>query len=177
MKNFLSLIYKIIWTIEFRLVNYLHTASVRIRLWLSGTNMGKNISSQGKGSVDLRISRAAKSIEVGNNIVFNNRNDAGWNSCCSIWVKENASLRIGDNSGFNGVLIYAANSVKIGNNVKVGGGSRIFDTDFHPLSYQERRVTSLGTKTAPIVIEDFYWCWLYDIKRGSYWCSFNYCCR
>lgn len=47
-----------------------------------------------------------------------------------------------------------AQRIWIGKNVKVGGGTRIFDTDFHPLDYMDRRNTVHGTKTAPVIIED-----------------------
>lgn len=154
MKNILRLIYKIIWIISFKLENSIHTMSLRVRLWLCGFIVGNRILSQGKGGVDLRISRYSETLRIGNNVTFSNHNDAGWNSNCSIWVRENASLSIGNKTGFNGVLIYAANSVTIGNNVKVGGGTRIFDTDFHPLDFHERRIYGRTGKSAPIKIED-----------------------
>ena len=153
MKVIVKLIYKACSTAVFRVGNTLRTSSLKLRLWLNGVHYG-SIMSQGTGTVDLRISRSAKSIMFGNNVTFNNFNDAGWNSRCSVWVREGAVLTIGSNTGFNGVLLYSANSVTIGDNVKVGGGTRIFDTDFHPLDYETRRTSNDGTKTAPIIIDD-----------------------
>jgi acetyltransferase-like isoleucine patch superfamily enzyme len=63
----------------------------------------------------------------------------GINKRCTIYVAENAYLKIGNNSGFSGVSIYCANSITIGENVSIGGNVCLWDTDFHPLNYLERR--------------------------------------
>lgn len=137
----------------FALKRYYNTIATRILFSLNDVEYGKGLVSI-NGRPQLQVSYHAKRISIGKGVVFNNYNDAGWFSRCSIWVRNNASLAIGDNTGFNGVLIYAMNSVTIGNNVKVGGGARIFDTDFHPLDYLKRRDSLEGTKTAPVEIED-----------------------
>lgn len=154
MRRFLIYVYKTFWMIMFLSKNAFYTCSLRFRLYLNNARCLGGLKSQGGGSVVLRINKNAQCVVIGRNVIFNNYNDAGWNSRCSIWVRGGATLVIGDNSGFNGALIYAADSVTIGKNVKVGGGSRIFDTDFHPLDYAARRSTIEGTKTAPVFIED-----------------------
>ena len=73
---------------------------------------------------------------------------------CTIAVLKGAELSIGDNSGFSGVSIYCTNKIVIGNNCNIGGNTSIWDTDFHPLNYLERRVTIKGAKTLPIKISD-----------------------
>lgn len=126
----------------------------RILLKLNGVEMGDNIKSM-KAIPDFVISFKSKNVHFGNNVVFNNYGDQSWYCKCKIMVRENASLTIGNNVGFNGVLLYSSNSITIGNYVKIGGGTRIYDTDHHSLDYEKRRksVTDIG-KSLPIKIED-----------------------
>lgn len=46
---------------------------------------------------------------------------------------------IGDNVGISGSTICASHSVTIGNNVLIGSGCLITDTDAHPLDWRDRR--------------------------------------
>lgn len=79
-------------------------------------------------------------------------NLAGLYKPCTIYVLRGATLYIGDNTGFSGVSIYCTNSITIGNYCNLGVNVAIWDTDFHPLDYLERRVTIESAKKAPIVI-------------------------
>jgi len=161
MSRFFVLLYKSIWMSLFFIANKWCTFIFKIKLWGSGVMFGKNIKALGGACPQVRISKDAKRVVLGNNVTFNNYNDAGWNSKCAIWVREGATLKIEDNSGMNGALVYASNSVIIGENVKIGGSSRIFDTDFHPLEYDVRRTSNEGTGIAPVIIED-------DVFIGAY---------
>lgn len=153
-KKYCAYSYKVIWMVWFIVSSKCCTCIFRIKLWLNGIQFGHGITSGGGSIPMLRISPKAELVRIGNNCSFNNYNDAGWYTKCSIWVKAGATLEIGNNSGMNGALVYAANKVVIGNNVKIGGGVRIFDTDFHPLYYKLRRTTNDGTKSVPIKIEN-----------------------
>lgn len=130
------------------------TSWLKIILFLNEVDFCGDIKSSGGYCPQIRISKSAHNVAFGHNVVFNNYNDAGWNSKCAIWVREGATLCIGNNAGLNGVLVYASNSVHIGDNVCVGGGTRIMDTDFHPLDYNARKNGIEGTYSAPIVIEN-----------------------
>jgi len=97
-------------------------------------------------------------IRIGNNVVFNadkNRNPIGL-SGPTILVSMGGGIEIGDNSGFSSVVINSRAHIKIGSYVKVGGNVRIFDHDFHPLDWNDRRPPENGdaTRSAPVVIED-----------------------
>ncbi len=77
----------------------------------------------------------------------------GINKKVSFGVTKNAELIIGDNCGFSGTSIFAAKSIKIGDYCNFGGNTFIWDTDFHPLDYNDRRTNIIGKiNTAPIVI-------------------------
>ena len=135
------------------LKNIVCTMLFKTLLYVNDVDYGCKLQTFG-AVPQLRISRKKSIVKFGNNITFNNYNDVAWYSKCSIWVRDGATLVIDDSTGLNGSMVYAAKSVKIGKNVKIGGGTKIFDTDFHPLNYEIRRSSKEGTLSAPIVIED-----------------------
>ena len=66
-----------------------------------------------------------------------------------------AKLEIGDNVGISGASINCKDSIRIGNNVMIGGGVGIWDNDFHSLDADVRRESPVGgITTRPIVIGD-----------------------
>lgn len=108
-----------------------------------------------KGCPIVDIKSGAK-VSFGKNIWINNYHNTGWFTNAMIHVGSNATLTWGNNSGANGALIFCDNSITIGNNVNIGGGTRIYDTDFHPIDWKLRMHSTRAddTKTAPVVIED-----------------------
>lgn len=67
--------------------------------------------------------------------------------------RRDATILIGDNVGVSGATISARSSIKIGDNVLIGSGCLISDSDAHPLRYEDRSDDS-KIRSAPIVIED-----------------------
>ena len=61
---------------------------------------------------------------------------------------------MGDFVGMTSSVIVSERSVRIGNGVRIGANSVIADTDFHPLSASERKVTPTTGAARPILIED-----------------------
>lgn len=64
-----------------------------------------------------------------------------------------AQIIIGDNVGISGSTISASQSIVIGNNVLIGSGCVICDSDAHPIHPKDRN-DSKKTKSIPIKIED-----------------------
>lgn len=153
MKSKLHLLYKLLWMAFFVMKNAVCTILFKILLFINNVDYGCNLRTSG-AIPQLRVNRKKNNVKFGTNVSFNNYNDVAWFSKCAIWVREGASLVIDDGSGLNGAVVYAAKSVEIGKNVKIGGGTKIFDTDFHPLNYEIRRTSNEGTLCAPIIIED-----------------------
>ncbi|TNF49397.1 MAG: acyltransferase [Bacteroidetes bacterium] len=94
---------------------------------------------------------------LGSQVKFNSSlysNLVGLYKPCSVEVQKGADLQIGDFSGFSGVSIYCANKITIGNYLCCGGNVSIWDTDFHPQNFEDRRSGYVGTKSAPIKIGD-----------------------
>jgi acetyltransferase-like isoleucine patch superfamily enzyme len=96
------------------------------------------------------------SCKFGQGIKFNSStksNFVGIFKPCSLYIAANASLEIGNHSGFSGVSIFCTNSISIGDYVNFGGNVSVWDTDFHPLDFQPRRIHDIRyIKTKPIVI-------------------------
>lgn len=97
-------------------------------------------------------------FKFGKEVKFNcslESNFVGLFKTCTVAVLKNAGLEIGDYSGFSGVSIYCAAGITIGHHVNCGGNVCIWDTDFHPLDYAERRIHNVDKITSsPIRIGD-----------------------
>lgn len=119
--------------------------------------MGSNV--QLPGQLNLVIS-GNNDIGIGDNFYFssgNGVNPIASNLQGAIYLENGASLKIGNNVGMSSTRLWIHESVRIGNNVKIGGCVLITDTDAHPMDYMARRSSNEGTKSAPVVIEDDVW--------------------
>lgn len=62
---------------------------------------------------------------------------------------------IGENTGISNVTIVAKESVTIGDNVKIGGSTKIYDTDFHSINYDDRVTNSdINPGVKPVEIKE-----------------------
>ena len=82
--------------------------------------------------------------------------DTGDNRPCKFLVNKNGNLLIGNNSSMTATTIICHKSIIIGDNVKIGGGTTIFDTNFHSLNYKIRASNDdlLDAICSPVVIKD-----------------------
>ncbi|MBD1395400.1 acyltransferase [Mucilaginibacter glaciei] len=82
---------------------------------------------------------------------------AGRPQQCYFTVGAGAEMTIGENVGITSVTLFCKQKITIGNNVKIGINTVIYDTDFHSLdaayrnSYPERLD---GVRAKPVVIMD-----------------------
>ena len=68
--------------------------------------------------------------------------------------RADATIEIGDDCGFTGTTLVAADRITIGDRVLVGGNASIVDFDFHPLTPEARAENINAGAAAPIVIGD-----------------------
>ena len=98
-------------------------------------------------------------IEIGENFRMNNGvrySDSGTNGKCRIEVRDTAILSIGNNVGMSDVTITCHEKITIGNNVLLGVGSQLRDTDNHSLNPNDwlNGLDWKNKKTSPIIIKD-----------------------
>lgn len=75
-------------------------------------------------------------IKINNNFRANSGkmyNPIGGDTVLRLIVQQNGILEIGKNVGISNSSIVCTNHISIGNNVLIGGGCKIWDTDFHAL--------------------------------------------
>jgi acetyltransferase-like isoleucine patch superfamily enzyme len=86
----------------------------------------------------LMVSRGASFI-IGKSFAMNNGikgNPIGCYSKCTFFIGKNAELIIGDEVGVSQTAIICHKQISIGDQVKIGGGVKIYDTDFHSLDFK-----------------------------------------
>jgi acetyltransferase-like isoleucine patch superfamily enzyme len=94
---------------------------------------------------------------IGKNFSMNNGikgNPIGCYDRCTFFVNKGAILEIGDNVGISQTALICHKHIKICNNVKIGGGVKIYDTDFHSLdpSIRANKTKDLQNKIAKEII-------------------------
>nr|WP_296959517.1 acyltransferase [uncultured Mediterraneibacter sp.] len=95
-------------------------------------------------------------IVLGNNVVINSSlksNPIGGDTRTILYAGKGAKIQIGNNTGISNCAICAKENITIGENVLIGGGSKIYDTDFHWLDYYKRNSEGGGI-TSPVNIGD-----------------------
>lgn len=106
------------------------------------------------------VSRAKGSrILIGKNLVIKNgmnNNVIGFGHTPCALSASGCTITIGDNVGMSQASIIAINSdVTIGDYTMLGGGVRIYSSDFHPQDYLQRRDKNLSSDeipSAPVLI-------------------------
>lgn len=99
-------------------------------------------------------------LRIGDSFRMNSgklHNPIGRNQRCLISVSDMAELKIGNHVGMSSVAIICQKQITIGNHVKIGGNTLIYDTDFHSLNAAERsRVPEIAEyiNKKPVIIGD-----------------------
>lgn len=107
----------------------------------------------------LSIARDGRFI-IGSNFRMHNGNmgnPIGRPQRCVFTVGKGASLIIGENVGLSSTALVAHQKITIGDNVKIGAGVCIYDTDFHALDAKCRMDSATdfkNKKCKEVIIED-----------------------
>lgn len=97
-------------------------------------------SIKSNGIPHVQIDRNSK-CEIGSGFRMNNgikNNTIGCYQKCTIRVSKNAALSIGNNVGISQSALICHYKIIIEDNVKIGGGCYIYDTDFHSIYPEDR---------------------------------------
>lgn len=148
-------LFKIIKSIWFKVSRPFNQACAYLILYSNGIVFS---SFKCYGLPYIHISLKAKCY-IGKNFTLNNGtnfSDSGVNGKCRIEVRDKAILTIGDNVGMSDVTVSCHQKITIGNNVLLGVGAHIRDTDNHSLNPKDWNTEYdwLNKKTAEIYIKD-----------------------
>ena len=145
----IELIYRIkraFVTIPTNLINRLHFA-------LTGAIIGKSFGSC--GTILIRNYAGKGGIVIGNNVFINSArlaNPIGGDTKTIMFVGRDAKLVIADGVKISNATFFVRESISIGEQTFVGGGTRIYDSDFHSVYPEYRLDGNTHILSAPIVI-------------------------
>lgn len=127
------------------------TAVARLRLAALGAQVGRGLVVT--GPVLLRIHPTAR-VVIGEGCTFHSGfavNPVGGASRLAIWVGPGAALAIGSRAGISNATLVAMADIRIGDDVRIGGGACVYDTDFHSLDLAGRLASpDTGVRKAPV---------------------------
>lgn len=124
--------------------------------------MGNNIKFQSFKTIGIPFVSVSMGgfCFIGKNLNMNNGisgNPIGCYNRCTLFVGKGAQLILGSNLGISQTAIVCHTSITIGNNVKIGGGVCIYDTDFHSLDSLLRvnpKTDFVNKVNKPVIIGD-----------------------
>ncbi len=103
------------------------------------------------------IIRGKGKLSLGKHVMINSNRTAnpvglGYNTM--IYVSKNAQIKLNDKVGLTNNLLYAIEYIEIGDYTLIGGGTQIFDSDFHSLNpFIRNSGTDSKRITKPVIIE------------------------
>lgn len=114
---------------------------------------GKNLRIRGRIILGWKVH-----LTIGDDVIINsgvegNPNPIGNEVLTTFATVYEGKIQIGNRVGISNSCLYARDCVVIEDDVMIGGGCKIFDTDFHPLNYWDRIQNNENrVQTAPIRI-------------------------
>ncbi len=120
----------------------------RLATWVILKGNGVLFSSFLTNGVPKVLTSKGCMISIGKNFKMNNGyygNQIGYNLPCTFHVEKGGSITIGNSVGMSQTTLYSSKGgdIRIGNNVLIGGGVKIYGTDFHSLDFHDRRIFEL----------------------------------
>lgn len=131
--------------IVYKLLNFPSILMNRVTL---GTNV------RFRGCVYFKNSRMGGVI-LGNNVSINSSLSAdpiGGQTKTILYARRSGRIIIGDGCGISNTVIVSESSVTIGKLTNIGGGTKIYDTDFHSIDPDVRYNGDYEVKTKPVNI-------------------------
>ena len=131
------------------------TVWVRLKLWFWGAKVGRRFKSDGNLNLYNR-----GTILLGDGVHLSSgwmANPVGGSQSSTFHVLKGAKLSIGNSCGISNTVICCRSSITLEDGAALGGGTSLYDNDFHSLDASER-ISGLGdVKTVPIIIRRGAW--------------------
>lgn len=144
---------RIIIRVRYKFSKFIFNRIAQFICLCKGVIFGSNIMFNG---IPIIHKHPNSSIRFGNNCILNSSKNSipiGLpQPCAFVTLKENAQIIFGNNSGASGVKIEARSTITIGNNVIIGAGCIILDSDSHHSDPFKRDQNIIPSR--PITIED-----------------------
>lgn len=89
----------------------------------------------------VMVARSAEGLFLGKGFSMHNGangNPIGCFQPCTFFIDRRCSIKIGENVGISQTALIAHADITIGNNVKIGGGTCVYTSDFHSLDSRIR---------------------------------------
>lgn len=139
-----------IFAIKSRLGERLTTQLTRLSAYYWGVNLGKGLRFIGRPRF-----RNLGEIQIGEGtrIISNNTNLVGAYVKTALQTGTGGKIIIGSNCGISNCLMISQSSITIEDQVYIGGGTRIYDNDFHSVDPDLRLNQPHIIPTKPIVIK------------------------
>ncbi|SOD98312.1 acyltransferase [Spirosoma fluviale] len=135
MKSILLYLYRASRYILRRFFGALDTYTTKYLFYILNISYKKGFRTVGKPVIDIT---SGCKMNIGYNFRINNVRSGQYQPCFFI-MNYNSQLTIGDNVGLSYTVITCHHKITIGNNVRIGAQTIIYDTDFHSLSSYDRR--------------------------------------
>ncbi len=135
--------------------SFIYTPLAKLTFYLNGVSFSSGLYALGK--VKVIVTRRGKLI-IGQNFTMNsgnNYNIIGRQQKMIFWVE--GKLKIGNNVGMSSTAIICNYDIEIGDNVKIGGNTVIYDTDFHSLNASiraDKNLDKLNAKCGKVLVKD-----------------------
>lgn len=124
-----------------------------ITIWYRRVKVGKQVKINGR----LRVYGRGQ-IQIGDRVRINSGrryNSIGGDTTVILNSSVHGKIVIGEGAGLSNCTIVSRESVTIGKDVRIGGSTHIYDTDFHAISFEDRIIRGdQNAKNSPVVIED-----------------------
>jgi acetyltransferase-like isoleucine patch superfamily enzyme len=135
-----------------KIISILSTVINRLKFLVMGVDCGKGFVSC--GIIKLFNYSGRSSIIIGENVTINSSVIS--NPVCGtetvLYTYNDGRIQIGNNVGISNATICSVDSIVIGDYAIIGGGVRIYDTDFHALDYNERYKKNNRGKKEKVII-------------------------
>ena len=124
------------------------------KLLMCGVKVGKNVHFRGK--VFFKNVRGGKgSIQIGDNVNINSSlasDPIGGDTRTILYTRNNGRIVIEEGVGISNATLVSDTSITIGAYSNLGGGVKVYDTDFHSLDSEVRLNGDTDIKSKPVVI-------------------------